>query len=274
MTSRPIRVGGVPEHFNLPWRLALASDALSGVATEWFDQPGGTGQMLSSLNSADLDMVSILTEGTVGAIEKGAAITILQIYVESPLQWGVFVPAGSQFTDESQLQGARIAISRFNSGSHLMAYVHAESQGWSVTDDQFVVVGGLDGAVDSFAAGHSDLFLWEQHMTRPLVSAGIFRQLAVQETPWPSFVIAVRNEVLAARTAEVGRIVDSVISEANSLHSRPGVEDLIAGRYGLAEETARQWLDTTIFAKRSAMDPAITTRVLELLTRAGVDNGG
>lgn len=270
MTSRPILVGGVPEHFNLPWHLALESDALRTIDAKWEDQASGTGQMLSKLESGDLDLVSILTEGTVAAIEDGAALTILQVYVESPLQWGVFVPAASRFTHESELEGARIAISRFNSGSHLMAYVHASQQGWSVNEDQFVVVGGIDGAVDSFAAGHSDLFLWEQHMTRPLVTQGKFRQLGVQETPWPSFVIAVRSELLASRTTEVGRIVDAVVAEANKLHRRPDVTSIITTKYGLKAETVEAWLETTKFAPRSAIEPEIPATVLAVLRQAGV----
>lgn len=270
MTTGPIRVGGVPEHFNLPWRLALESAELKDLSAEWADQPGGTGQMLSKLASRELDIVSILTEGTIAAIDQGAELCILQVYVESPLQWGVFVPAASQFVDESELRGARIAISRFNSGSHLMAYIHAEAQGWDVSDEQFVVVGGLDGAVDSFDANHSDLFLWEQHMTQPLVKEGKFRQLGVQETPWPSFVIAVRSEVLASRTTEVGRIVDLVVEQADKLHSMADIDQVIAQRYAISPETAQTWLSTTTFAKRSSMDPQIATTVLEALSRAGV----
>lgn len=269
MTKRPLRLGGVPEHFNFPWHLALQSPACADMAADWEDQPGGTGQMLAKLEAAQLDMVSILTEGTVSAIDKGLPVTILQVYVSSPLQWGVFVPPGSRFVDEGDLEGARIAISRFNSGSHLIAFVQAERHDWKLTDDQFVVVGDLDGAVQSFAAGQADLFLWEQHMTRPLVDAGVFHQLGVEESPWPSFVIAVRNEVLTGRTTEVGRIADAVVAAAVGLHDLPGAVDRIAERYHLDRPTVRSWLDTTSFVERSAMDPTISAAVLETLARAG-----
>ena len=269
MSERPLKLGGVPEHFNLPWHLALESEQLSDVPAVWEDQPGGTGQMLAKLESGELDMVSILTEGTVSAISKGLPATIVQVYVSSPLQWGIFVPAQSSFTEESQLAGARVAISRFNSGSHLMAFIHATGHGWSLSDDQFVVVGNLDGAVESFAAAESDLFLWEQHMTKPLVTAGKFRQLGMLETPWPSFVIAVRDEVLTGRTTEVGRIVDAVTGIAIGLHDRPDVVGLISDRYGLEEETTKSWLASTSFVERSPMDPTIADTVLATLSAAG-----
>jgi hypothetical protein len=270
MTMEPLRLGGVPEHFNYPWHLAMGSD-LGDLAVTWEDQPGGTGEIVAKLAEGRLDLVSVLTEGTVRAIGEGLPVTIIQIYVSSPLRWGVFVPAASRFRAESELCGARIAISRFGSGSHLMAYLQAEANGWTVDDDQFVVVGGLDGAIESFAAGGADLFLWDQFMTRPLVDAGVFRQVGVRETPWPSFVLAARTEVLLARTAEVGRVVDAVVGRAVTLHDRPRVVGELADRYRLSIDTVRSWLAVTAFQPRSAMDPAIGASVVDTLARAGLE---
>ena len=173
--SGPLRLGGVPEHFNLPWHLAMESGALGRIEATWEDQYGGTGQMLSSLEAGDLDIVSILTEGTVAAIAGGLPVTIVQVYVQTPLQWGIHVPANSDLHDVDQLEGGRIAISRFRSGSHLMAFVQADRLGWSLDADQFVVVGGLDGARTSLGAGEADQFLWDRFMTEPFVEAGEFR---------------------------------------------------------------------------------------------------
>jgi sulfonate transport system substrate-binding protein len=273
--TRPLRLGGVPEHFNYPWHLAMGTDGsagdLDGVPHTWEDQPGGTGEMVAKLADGELDLVSILTEGTVKAIADGLPVTIIQVYVSSPLRWGVFVPAASRFEDESDLEGARIAISRFGSGSHLMAYIQAEANGWTVADDQFVKVGGLRGAVESFAAAESDLFLWDQYMTRPLVESGAFRQVGVRETPWPSFVLAARTEALLARTAEVGRVVDAVVARAVGLHDRPGVVDELSQRYGLTTETVRSWLEATAYRPRSAMDPEVPRSVADTLRRAGFE---
>ena len=270
MTGGPLRLGGVPEHFNLPWRLALESEQLSDLELTWSDQPGGTGQMLSRLEAHELDVVSILTEGTVRAIAQGLPVTMVQIYVESPLQWGIFVPAASETVHETELAGARIAISRFGSGSHLMAYIQAERMGWTIKEDQFVVVKDLDGAIDAFASGDADLFLWDQFMTSPLVADGRFRQVGVQPTPWPSFVIAARNEILTGRTTEVGRIVDAVVSEARTLMVRPDGPDIVADRYGIGRDQAKAWFTSTSFAPRRAMEPDIAAGVLATLGRAGL----
>lgn len=265
----PLRLGGVPEHFNLPWHLAIESGVLDHLTVSWEDQPGGTGEMLAKIESGDLDMVSILTEGTVAAIAGGLRATIVQVYVSSPLQWGVHVPAASGFETESDLAGARIAISRYRSGSHLMAFVQADRNGWDLDDEQFVVVGGLEGARESFAAAESDLFLWDRFMTQPLVDAGEFRRVAVQPTPWPSFVIAVRNEVLWGRTTDVGTVVDAVVDEALGLHQRRGIVATLAQRYGLSTDGAAAWLESTTFAPRLAFDPEIAVETLDTLRRAG-----
>ena len=39
---------------------------------------------------------------------NGLAATIIQVYVSSPLQWGVFVPAGSDLTNEAELAGLEL----------------------------------------------------------------------------------------------------------------------------------------------------------------------
>ena len=167
MIDGSLKLGGVPEHFNLPWHRAIESDACADLDVIWQDQHGGTGQMLAALEDGELDMVSILTEGTVSAIAKGASLTILQVYVTSPLQWGLFVPARSAHRDIVELERARIAVSRFTSGSHLMSFIVARDQGWTLSEDQFVVVGNLDGAVEAFAQDRADLFLWDRFHDQP-----------------------------------------------------------------------------------------------------------
>ena len=54
------------------------------------------------------------------------------------------------FKQLSDLKGQRAAISRFGSGSHLMAYVNAMELGWDTRSDlEFEVVKDLDGAVEA-----------------------------------------------------------------------------------------------------------------------------
>ncbi|MFV0526873.1 MAG: ABC transporter substrate-binding protein [Acidimicrobiales bacterium] len=286
-TAAPLRLGGVPEHFNYPWHLAIGTrfpdgdgpdrarpGAVDGLAVTWTDQPGGTGEILEHLETGELDVASVLTEGSVAAMARGLDIVLVQVYVSSPLQWGVFVPARSDLTTEESLVDAPIVISRFGSGSHLMAYVLAERHGWTIEDDRFVVAGNLDGARAAFAAGGDQVFLWDRFMTRPLVDAGEFRQVGVLPTPWPPFVIAATREALTGRTTEVGRVVDAVVAAAVGLPRRPGAVDELADRYGLDRSTAQEWLGTTTFAPRGPIDLKVPAAVLDTLAAAGLGSTG
>ena len=51
--SRPLRVGGVPEHFNLPWRLATRAGSFehAGCPVEWREYPAGTGELTRALRT-------------------------------------------------------------------------------------------------------------------------------------------------------------------------------------------------------------------------------
>src|SRR3712207_2896588 len=92
-----IKIGGVPEHFNLPWHLAIEKKSFEkeGISLSWKDYPGGTGMMCSDLRSGNLDMAVVLTEGIVADIIKGNPSLIIQWYVTSPLIWGIHMPGNS-----------------------------------------------------------------------------------------------------------------------------------------------------------------------------------
>ena len=53
-----IRAGGVPEHFNLPWRLSIERGYFSDVGLDvtWTDQLGGTGQIVEELGAGSVDI--------------------------------------------------------------------------------------------------------------------------------------------------------------------------------------------------------------------------
>jgi len=48
---KTIRIGGVPEHFNLPWHRTIANKDFEtkGIDLQWADYPGGTGAMMQDL---------------------------------------------------------------------------------------------------------------------------------------------------------------------------------------------------------------------------------
>ncbi|MGB8705261.1 MAG: ABC transporter substrate-binding protein, partial [Gillisia sp.] len=159
---KPIRVGGVPEHFNLPWHLCLEEGDFQyeNIEIEWKNFPGGTGVMNSALRNGEIDVAVILTEGIVKDIIAGNPSKIVHSYVESPLIWGIHVAADSNFQSVSELKNTICAISRRGSGSELMAYVNAEKQGWDTSSLKFNVVGDINGAIEALTSNKAHYFMW------------------------------------------------------------------------------------------------------------------
>ncbi len=268
---KTLRIGGVPEHFNLPWMRLLEREAANaaGIEASWEDYPGGSGAMRDALAGGRLDLAMLLTEGAVAAIAAGAPFRILSCYTESPLLWGVHVPAASEFTSPAELEGARIAISRFGSGSHLMAYVLAEQRGWRPDALRFVAVGDLEGAVRAFEQGQADVFLWEKFMTKPLVDAGRFRRVAEFSAPWPAFVCCASERALQASRPALLELVEAALESARRLGEDPRAAAAIAARYHLREADAAAWLEITRWAPGIEVDAAAFDRAAAVLVRSG-----
>jgi ABC-type nitrate/sulfonate/bicarbonate transport system substrate-binding protein len=247
-----LRVGGVPEHFNLPWLRALEARRFGplGIDLTWCEYPGGSGAMAKALRDGELDAALLLTEGAVAGIADGGPFKVASLYTESPLLWGIHVPAASRRKSVDDVRGARYAVSRLGSGSHLMAVVHAQAREWPVDNLELVTVGNLDGAVAAFAAGAADVFFWERFMTQPLVDAGRFRRIGEFAAQWPAFVVCVADAADGSQRDALVRALALVLGEAAALRMRPDAPAVIAARYGLAASAATQWLAATRWAAR------------------------
>lgn len=269
-------VGGVPEHFNLPWHLANANGDFhrAGINLDWRDQHSGTGQMMAALADGDLDIAVALTDGTIKAIADGNPSKIVRLYTTSPLQWGVHTSAAGPIDDESQITADhRYAISRFGSGSHLMAYVLADRLGITLHDeDSFVVVGTIDGAHEALLAGDAEVFLWDKFMTSPLVEAGDFSLAGVQPTPWPSFTIAVRDDVLAEHREPVKALLDVAARWAKTFEGLPIAEATaaVASHHHLDPAVAADWFSVTTWSGGEPVDPTTIGDAIATLSQLGV----
>ena len=56
-----MKIGGVPEHFNLPWLRLVESRALDDLGVSWRDVPEGSGAMAAALRAGELDAAMLLT---------------------------------------------------------------------------------------------------------------------------------------------------------------------------------------------------------------------
>ncbi|NNK11006.1 MAG: ABC transporter substrate-binding protein [Flavobacteriaceae bacterium] len=263
---KKIKIAGVPEHFNLPWLMAIEEGAFAGrgLDVEWIDVPEGTGKMCKMMQSKEVDLAVALTDGLVKSITDGNPLKIVQAYVDSPLQWGIHVAANSKFQKLSELESTTAAISRFGSGSHLMAYVLAENQGWDVNKLSFEVVNTLDGAIDALKDGKADYFMWEHFTTKPIVTQGVFRRLGDCPTPWPCFVITAHQEMIAENSRIIRHILEVINTYTVDFKRIPSIDRTLANRYQLQLEDVQQWLGMTRWSQ-SQLESQVIDNVITAL---------
>ncbi|MEZ4875217.1 MAG: substrate-binding domain-containing protein [Flavobacteriaceae bacterium] len=253
-------IGGVPEHFNLPWYLTLRNKEYQakGINLRWRDYLGGTGEMCKALREKEIDLAVILTEGIVRDIVNGNDTSIVQVFVESPLIWGIHVAKNSSYQSVEELRGTKAAISRYGSGSHLMAYVNAENRQWDIeTDLDFEIVKNLDGALEGLPQGKGDYFMWEKFTTKPYVDKGPFRLVGECLTPWPCFVIAVRNEVLEKDPEAIQDILQIINTTTTHFKEIPTIDSLISHRYQQQLEDVQLWLSLTKWGQENLTETQV-----------------
>jgi ABC-type nitrate/sulfonate/bicarbonate transport system substrate-binding protein len=241
------KIGGVPEHFNLPWRMAIEEGRFrdKGIQLHWSDMGGGTGQMIRGLETGSLDVAVLLTEGITKAILQGLDAKVIQFYVTTPLHWGIHVPYHSPITSVDQLENKTFAISREGSGSHLMTYVKANQEGWDSNKLEFNVIGDIYGGLWALENDEAQAFLWEKYTTHPYTEQKKCRYIDEVVTPWPCFVIAARKEIADECKEELQTICEIVNKRAAELKKNEDIVDLICWRYNLRHGQVENWLEET-----------------------------
>ncbi|WP_411767633.1 substrate-binding domain-containing protein [Winogradskyella sp. A3E31] len=245
---KKVKIGGVPEHFNLPWYFALKNGDFKseGINLRWEDYHGGTGEMCKALRNDDIDLAVILTEGIIKDIIADNPSKIVQTYVKTPLIWGIHVADGSGFETLEDIKGKRAAISRYGSGSHLMAYVNAKNQEWNLEKDlKFEVIKNLEGAVNGLTNGDADYFMWEKFTTKPLVDTNVFRRIGNCPSPWPCFVIAATDRFIKENPEDLSAILKIINKYTEEFKDVQEVDQIIAKRYHQQLEDVQEWLSIT-----------------------------
>jgi ABC-type nitrate/sulfonate/bicarbonate transport system substrate-binding protein len=237
----------------------------AGIDLQWIDVPEGTGKMCKMLRDGETDIAVILTEGIIKDIVAGNPSKIVQVYVQSPLIWGIHVAANSNYKTLSDLENTKAAISRMGSGSHLMSIVNAQNQNWNTEKLQFEIVNTIDGAVESLTSGKSDYFMWERFMTQPLVDKGIFRRIADCPSPWPCFVITVRNEVLEEHPKIIEQILDIINTTTEEFKMIPSIDRTLASKYNQKVEAIQEWLKLTHWSQKQMTSPTLDVIMEQLL---------
>jgi ABC-type nitrate/sulfonate/bicarbonate transport system substrate-binding protein len=271
---KEVRVSGVPEHFNLPWHMAIDEGAFAarGIALTWTEVPEGTGRMCQMLQDGETDLAVLLTEGIIKSVCGGNKARILQEYVASPLLWGIHVSADSGYKRVEDLKNTRVAISRPGSGSHLMAYLLARERNWPPTGLEFETVHNLEGAVKALTAGRAGYFMWEHFTTKPLVDTGVFRRLGDFPTPWPCFVIAASHKFLTASASVIPHVLEVINMYSSEFRNIPSIDRTLANRYGQKPEDIREWLGGTRWSQEQIGSETVSTITANLLSLDLIEN--
>lgn len=270
---KTVKIAGVPEHFNQPWHVAIDNKQFENenIALEWTDVPEGTGKLCQMLRNNETDIAVILTEGIIKDITLGNPSKIVQIYVKSPLIWGIHVSADSNYHNIEELENKTAAISRIGSGSQLMTYVNADLLNWDKSKLNFEIIHTIDGAVTALQNKEADYFMWEKFMTKPLVDQGVFRNIADCPTPWPCFVIAVTDEFLKNNDGSLPTILNIINKTTKQFKEQPKIIESLSKKFNQKESDLTEWLNLTHWSQEN-LNPEMLNNIQNQLLNLSIIN--
>lgn len=256
---KTIRIGGVPEHYNLPFYQVNQEQPFieSGYRIEFSTYTTGTGAMLNDLKDGYLNMAVLLTEGIITDQHAGNPAKIVAHFVKSPLVWGVHKHVNNDFDINVGVDSeTRFAISRLKSGSHLMAHLYAKKFGIELRDDQFEITNNMNGAAMAMEVDQADLFLWEKFTTKPLVDQGVFERVDICPTPWEPFVIVANPDMKEKESAFLEQLISWLKERTQQIKKNSGSSILeISERFHLKTEDVAEWFQTVEWDVKPVISP-------------------
>ncbi|GAB3649587.1 substrate-binding domain-containing protein [Echinicola sediminis] len=266
---KTINIIGVPEHFNYPWIRLADEQPLKeqGILLNWQDESRGSGAMNKALREKKADIAILLTESFIKDKTEGNPGKILGYHVLSPLTWGIHVPADSKVVSVKDLEKAPFLISRYGSGSHLMAFLLAKQNNWKTDRLQFEVVGNMDGAREAFEDQQPKAFLWEKYTTKPLVDQGVFRRVGEIPTPWPCFVIVAHEELLKEHPEKLQAIQRALYQKTSKIRLLDNLSGILSQAYGIQEADIKAWLSQTEWATNNQLKEDTLEKTLDILSQ-------
>ncbi|CAG8972752.1 hypothetical protein HYALB_00006844 [Hymenoscyphus albidus] len=277
-TNQPLRIGYVPEHFSTPLHYAQKHFGLTATLIPF---PSGTGHMITSLRSSEIDVAIGLTEGWVAGlgkedVEGDGGYRIVGTYVDTPLCWAISTGTTRPISSISDLQTHnKIGVSRIGSGSYVMGYVLADQNSWLTpqTPHPFTIhplqtFANLRAAVNS---GDADFFMWEHFTSKRYYDNGEIKRIGEIYTPWPSWQIVASTRLDVGGEALEGLFekLDRGIKYFNE-NPEESVR-YISTELDYSEEDAREWLKTVKFAGNTkGVDSKVVEKTIGILRKAGV----
>lgn len=254
---KPLKIAGVPEHFNAPWRYAVR-EQLFNFPVEFIEYPTGTGAMCQALSDGKVDVAIVLTEGILKHQEQNPSLKIIATYVETPLTWGIHITRQSAITDVSELKDKTFAISRHGSGSHLIVKLLAQNYGWDFDAMNFLAVGDIHQLGQALQEKIADVFLWEVFTTKPYLETHQLKLLDTLPTPWPCFQIVTAAEFYQ-NTTLINNLCDTIFSICQRFNQDHDFAlNTIQEFYPLNSDDLKVWLQTVKWAEQKHVLKLIT----------------
>jgi hypothetical protein len=113
--------------------------------------------------------------------------------------------------------------------------------------------------------------MWERFMTQPLVDKGIFRRIADCPTPWPCFVVAVREEILNQPPEIIAKILEVINSNTLNFKLLPNIIEKLAVRFHQKEEDLEKWLALTEWSQNQLSENVLNNVQNQLLELGIID---
>src|SRR5690606_7819107 len=211
------------------------------------------GAMNQSLRDGQADMAVVLTESFIKDKVAGNPGKIIGYHIQSPLIWGIHVSSKFPYESEKDLPNYPFLISRYGSGSHLMAFLLARRNKWDPGQLNFEVVGDLHGAKIAMEGPDPKIFLWEKYTTMPLVKQGLFNRPGEIPSPWPAFVIVASPKAIDKFSQQLREIRDRVYLKSKDLPNMPDFPQRLSRLYGIDLTDIREWLSQTRWATSDVM---------------------
>lgn len=253
--------------------------------------------MITSLRSKEIDLAIGLTEGWVAGLlnadhyqksakEKG--YSIVGSWVSTPLRWAIVTGRNrDNITSVGDLrQHRRVGVSRIGSGSHIMAFVLAQQEGWlHQSKDQksegltLVPLGPFKELRDGVTGSAADFFMWEHFTTKPWFhgEGTELKKIGEIYTPWPSWHIAAssdtfpdpdRDETLRSVFEAFDKGIKAFNDDTDSAIGMLGTGE---AQCQYSEEDGKEWLKGVKFVEgTTGVDGGVMKGVVDVLKTADI----
>ncbi|KAJ4250731.1 hypothetical protein NW757_006932 [Fusarium falciforme] len=282
MSSTPLRIGFVPEHFSTPLYFAQKHFGLDATLIPF---PSGTGHMVTAIRAGEIDVAIGLTEGWIAGlgkegVEGDGGYRLVGTYVETPLCWAISTGAKRpEITSVGSLSGRKIGVSRIGSGSYVMGFVLADQQGWLTPGaaekpfSETVVLNNFENLRNAVNSGEADFFMWEHFTSKKFYDSGEIRRVGEIYTPWSSWKIVASTKLtqggLDARVSDLFGKLDQGIAHFNA--NQEEAVAYISSSLGYTEPDAREWLKTVKFpTKTEGVADEVVQNCVSILRKARV----